>query len=331
MSGEDGEEIQLFARQPAKRRKVRAVAGTDSSAVAEPQAQHQQQQPGAHDEADVATATTHPDGEEGGAALDEAAARSGGEASTSASFKQLGLTDWLVSVCRSLGMARPTPVQAACIPQVLAGRDVIGLAQTGSGKTAAFALPILQTLAKDPYGVYALAMTPTRCVQTWFFHRTVGQVHNEALIESSTHLHAFPPTCLAFERELAIQIAEQFRALGAGMSLKVSAGLKDCGPVHICRLCSEPALMCTHVVWLQDSVIIGGIDMQQQARELARRPHVVIATPGRLKVRIYTKHHNHKMGPASSTDLHASWRINTLSLLVSIHLIRCCTACIPLL
>lgn len=222
MSGEDGEEIQLFARQPAKRRKVRAVAGTDSTAVAAPQAQHQQQQAGAHDEADVATAATHPDGEEGGAAVDEAAARSGGEASTSASFKQLGLTDWLVSVCRSLGMARPTPVQAACIPQVLSGRDVIGLAQTGSGKTAAFALPILQTLAKDPYGVYALAMTPTRCVHA------IAQSFKSSkrsLIESLTHLHAFHPICLASDRELAIQIAEQFRALGAGMSLKVSAEL----------------------------------------------------------------------------------------------------------
>ena len=47
--------------------------------------------------------------------------------------------------------------------QVLGGRDVIGTAQTGSGKTAAFALPILQQLAEDPYGVFALTLTPTRC------------------------------------------------------------------------------------------------------------------------------------------------------------------------
>eukprot|EP00967_Tisochrysis_lutea_P004573 scaffold5413_cov17-Tisochrysis_lutea.AAC.1 len=71
-------------------------------------------------------------------------------------FKALGLTDWLVSVCKSLGMTRPTHVQQGCVPEILAGRDVIGLAQTGSGKTAAFALPILQKLAKDPYGVFAL-------------------------------------------------------------------------------------------------------------------------------------------------------------------------------
>lgn len=105
---------------------------------------------------------------DGGA--DEAAERSGGNASTSqedgstapVDFKGLGLSEWLCGVCSSLGMSMPTEVQRGCIPAVLAGRDVIGLAQTGSGKTAAFALPILQSLAKDPYGVYAVALTPTR-------------------------------------------------------------------------------------------------------------------------------------------------------------------------
>jgi hypothetical protein len=84
------------------------------------------------------------------------------EAGEDASFKDLGLTDWLCSVLASLGITRPTPVQRGCIPAVLAGRDVIGTAQTGSGKTAAFALPILQRLARDPYGVFALVLTPTR-------------------------------------------------------------------------------------------------------------------------------------------------------------------------
>ena len=53
-------------------------------------------------------------------------------------------------------------MQQGCIPAVLAGRDVIGTAHTGSGKTAAFALPILQKLAADPFGVFALVLTPTR-------------------------------------------------------------------------------------------------------------------------------------------------------------------------
>uniref|UniRef100_K7FNK5 DEAD-box helicase 49 n=1 Tax=Pelodiscus sinensis TaxID=13735 RepID=K7FNK5_PELSI len=89
----------------------------------------------------------------------------------------------------------------------------MGCAKTGSGKTAAFVLPILQKLSEDPYGIFCLVLTPTR--------------------------------------ELAYQIAEQFRVLGKPL------GLKDC-------------------------IIVGGMDMVAQALELSRKPHVVIATPGRL-------------------------------------------------
>lgn len=99
------------------------------------------------------------------------------------------------------------------------GRDVIGSAPTGSGKTAAFALPILQSLARDPYGIYALVLSPTR--------------------------------------ELAYQIAEQFRALGKTVNLK-------------------------------DAVIVGGIDMIQQGLALSKKPHIVVATPGRLADHINT-------------------------------------------
>jgi ATP-dependent RNA helicase RhlE len=63
----------------------------------------------------------------------------------------------------ALGYVTPTPIQAQAIPQVLAGRDVMGLAQTGTGKTAAFALPILQRLVNGPRGhVRALVIAPTR-------------------------------------------------------------------------------------------------------------------------------------------------------------------------
>ena len=79
-----------------------------------------------------------------------------------ATFRQLGLSEWLDRVCAGLGMREPTAVQRGTIPAVLAGRNVIGVAHTGSGKTAAFALPILQQLARDPYGVFALVLTPTR-------------------------------------------------------------------------------------------------------------------------------------------------------------------------
>ena len=59
-------------------------------------------------------------------------------------LNELGLNSWLVNQCRSLGLRHPTPVQSNCIPEIIKGRDVIGCAKTGSGKTAAFALPILQ-------------------------------------------------------------------------------------------------------------------------------------------------------------------------------------------
>lgn len=135
--------------------------------------------------------------------------------SPSSTFADLGLAEWAVQTCKELGMRRPTPVQHHCIPRILAGDDVLGLAQTGSGKTAAFALPILHRLAEDPFGVFALVVTPTR--------------------------------------ELAYQLAEQFRALGS----------------------------CLH---LRCAVVVGGMDMINQAQTLMQRPHVVIATPGRVKV-----------------------------------------------
>lgn len=112
-------------------------------------------------------------------------------------------------------MRKPTPVQLHCIPRILDGHDVLGLAQTGSGKTAAFALPILHLLGENPYGVFALVVTPTR--------------------------------------ELAYQLAEQFRALGSSLHLRCA-------------------------------VVVGGMDMITQAQTLMQRPHVVIATPGRIKV-----------------------------------------------
>lgn len=59
-------------------------------------------------------------------------------------FKDLGVIDPLCEACVALGYKAPTPIQAEAIPLALQGRDLIGLAETGSGKTAAFSLPILQ-------------------------------------------------------------------------------------------------------------------------------------------------------------------------------------------
>uniref|UniRef100_T1HTS0 RNA helicase n=4 Tax=Rhodnius TaxID=13248 RepID=T1HTS0_RHOPR len=78
------------------------------------------------------------------------------------SFFDLQLSPWIVRQLATVGINSPTPVQVNCIPQILAGRDVIGVAKTGSGKTLAFALPILHLLAEDPYGIFAVIVTPTR-------------------------------------------------------------------------------------------------------------------------------------------------------------------------
>ncbi|MEZ4384547.1 MAG: DEAD/DEAH box helicase [Nannocystaceae bacterium] len=81
------------------------------------------------------------------------------------SFDQLGLAEPLLRAVRAAGYAAPTPIQAAAIPPALAGRDLLGCAQTGTGKTAAFSLPLLQRLddrvGDDPC-VRALVVTPTR-------------------------------------------------------------------------------------------------------------------------------------------------------------------------
>eukprot|EP00171_Calliarthron_tuberculosum_P016224 IDg16224t1 len=97
-------------------------------------------------------------------------------------FSDLGVEPWLMSACGALGLRNPSPVQAACIPPALNGRDVIGAAETGTGKTLAFALPMLQLLAQDPRTLHGVIITPTR--------------------------------------ELALQIAHVLRALGARAGLR---------------------------------------------------------------------------------------------------------------
>uniref|UniRef100_A0A182RQ57 RNA helicase n=1 Tax=Anopheles funestus TaxID=62324 RepID=A0A182RQ57_ANOFN len=128
-------------------------------------------------------------------------------------WEDLGLMDTLCQACRGLKWKAPSKIQREAIPLALQGKDIIGLAETGSGKTGAFALPILQSLLDNPQRYFAVVLTPTR--------------------------------------ELAYQISEQFEALGA------MVGVKCC-------------------------VIVGGMDLVTQAIQLARKPHIIIATPGRL-------------------------------------------------
>ncbi|KAL7641157.1 UNVERIFIED_CONTAM: hypothetical protein RMT77_008295 [Armadillidium vulgare] len=135
-------------------------------------------------------------------------------------FRSLGINDDLCNVCKELGWSIPTAIQSEAIPIALRGLDVIALAETGSGKTGAFALPILQTLIQKPQKLYALILTPTR--------------------------------------ELAVQIKEQFDALGKDVSLRC----------------------CT---------IVGGMDTSLQTYELSKYPHVIVGTPGRLVYHIEQK------------------------------------------
>jgi ATP-dependent RNA helicase DDX27 len=82
-----------------------------------------------------------------------------------ASFADLNLSRPLVRACAALGYSKPTPIQAACIPLALNGRDICGSAITGSGKTAAFSLPLLERLmhrSRRVAATYVLVLTPTR-------------------------------------------------------------------------------------------------------------------------------------------------------------------------
>ena len=79
------------------------------------------------------------------------------------SFAVLGLSEKMLEGVRAMGYTEPTPIQLRAIPLVLSGKDVIGSAQTGTGKTAAFALPILSKLGShNPVGPRALILEPTR-------------------------------------------------------------------------------------------------------------------------------------------------------------------------
>jgi ATP-dependent RNA helicase RhlE len=102
-------------------------------------------------------------------------------------FEELGLAETLLRAVRAEGYTTPTRIQAAAIPPVLEGRDVLGCAQTGTGKTAAFALPALQRLGS------AASQTGRRATRT---------------------------LVLAPTRELAIQIGESFRAYGRHTGLR---------------------------------------------------------------------------------------------------------------
>jgi ATP-dependent RNA helicase DeaD len=93
-----------------------------------------------------------------------------------ASFAELGLSKPLLEALDHLGYESPTPIQEQAIPELLAGHDVIGQAQTGTGKTAAFGLPLLEYVDSELDEVQALVLTPTRelCIQVTQALRAYG-------------------------------------------------------------------------------------------------------------------------------------------------------------
>src|SRR5215212_6853201 len=92
-------------------------------------------------------------------------------------FADLRLSDAVLSALRDVGYSAPTPIQEQAIPELLAGRDVIGQAQTGTGKTAAFGLPMLDFVDPQDPDTQALVLTPTRelCIQVTQALRTYGK------------------------------------------------------------------------------------------------------------------------------------------------------------
>jgi ATP-dependent RNA helicase DeaD len=130
-----------------------------------------------------------------------------------ASFADLNLSAQLLKALEDMKFITPSPIQAKTIPLLLDGRDLIAQAQTGTGKTAAFALPILQKLKPDVRAVQALIIAPTR--------------------------------------ELAIQVAEQFKSLGAKQRVTVA-------------------------------VLCGGKDFPEQLKQLRDGAQIVVGTPGRI-------------------------------------------------
>lgn len=78
------------------------------------------------------------------------------------SFASLKVAPWLIGSLTTMAVRKPTAIQKACIPEILSGRDCIGGSRTGSGKTIAFSVPMLQKWAEDPFGIFGLVLTPTR-------------------------------------------------------------------------------------------------------------------------------------------------------------------------
>ncbi|MBA5601667.1 DEAD/DEAH family ATP-dependent RNA helicase [Pectobacterium aroidearum] len=124
------------------------------------------------------------------------------------SFADLGLNTSILNALTDLGYEKPSPIQAECIPHLLNGRDVLGMAQTGSGKTAAFSLPLLNNLKPELKAPQILVLAPTR--------ELAVQVA-EACNDFSKHMHGVNVVALYGGQRYDVQL----RALRQGAQIVV--------------------------------------------------------------------------------------------------------------
>jgi ATP-dependent RNA helicase DeaD len=124
------------------------------------------------------------------------------------SFADLGLSAPIISALTDLGYEKPSPIQAECIPHLLNGRDVLGMAQTGSGKTAAFSLPLLHNIDASLKAPQILVLAPTR--------ELAVQVA-EAMTDFSKHMHGVNVVALYGGQRYDVQL----RALRQGPQVVV--------------------------------------------------------------------------------------------------------------
>ena len=173
------------------------------------------------------------------------------------SFDALGLTPELLRAVADQGYTEPTPVQRESIPAILAGRDILAGAQTGTGKTAAFVLPMLQLLnaERTPGWKSAGAPEPQRDP------RNAPDPRDQRTVRERRDLGIPPVRALILTptRELCLQIEESVRTYGAHRRIRSVA-------------------------------IYGGVGYEPQNRALRAGPGIVVATPGRLLDHIEQRH-----------------------------------------
>jgi len=136
-------------------------------------------------------------------------------ATIATAFSSLGLSPGLQAVLKDMGYADATPVQAMAIPPLLAGRDLIGQSRTGSGKTAAFAIPLLERLQAGERALQALVLCPTRdlCTQVAGEIRKLGRYQPNLQVLIVTGGSPVAPQAQALERGVHVVVATPGRLL----------------------------------------------------------------------------------------------------------------------